>query len=246
MIEQTFKIPSTDEKSIYYIKSQMSHSPARKIVLTAHGITGNPKEFIHQMARNYFLERGYDVCRMAFYWGENDARKLQECDLNIHAADMNQVIQTLKNDYDEIYVAGHSYGGTTLLYACPEVNALAFWDPAALPSWPNKLMSFPDCQVQVYPSNGVMKIIGQKMIEEAKSFTSDFIIGNIKDIRSPSVVLLAEAEYINNKETNRKMIYDYLVCEKELHFIPEADHCFTYKMTITELLEKTYNWFERF
>lgn len=246
MIENQIRIPAGDGKNIYCLKSQYAQTLSRKIVLTAHGLTGSPKEFIHQMARNYFLDRGYDVCRMAFYSGEDDARTLQDCDLNVHAADLNSVIKALKQDYDDIYVAGHSYGGTTILYACPDVKALAFWDPAALPSWPNRLTHLPDCQAHIYPSNGVCKVIGQKMVDEARALTADVISGKIKQITSPSIVLLAEAEYLTNKGTNRKMVYDGLVCEKEFHFIPKADHCFTVQMTVLDLLEKTYNWFERF
>ena len=126
--ESWFSALSKDGKKVFGIfNAAASGKVADKIVVIAHGLTGSPQDAMHQSARKYFNERGYDVARIAFYNSDPDGRLLRDCTLQLHADDLNAVVDRFSGQYKKLFVAGHSYGGLSTLFANPDATAISFW-----------------------------------------------------------------------------------------------------------------------
>ena len=242
--EKTLFIPAFDKKSIYCVVNYAGDAPSEKAVVLAHGLTGNPNEYIHLMARDHFNRLGYDVYRVAFYWHAENCRVLHETTLAIHALDLNSVIAHIKTDHKKIYVCGHSYGGLTMVFANPQADAVAFWDPAFYP-W-SEFMEEEGVhlsEMSLYSIGwGMACLMGKAMYTEAQSMKPEKADPMAAKITAPSIVLQAE----NGGHDNCTKLYDALTCKKDIKVIKDADHCFTRGLTVQPLLEATQNWFKKF
>lgn len=243
-MEKQIVIKARDGKSIYLVYNQAGNEPSKKIVVMGHGLLGRVDSYLLQMARIFFNKNGYDVARVSFYSEAEGARNLHNATLQLQANDLNDVIAYFKPAYQDVYAAGHSYGGLTMVFAQPQVNAVAFWDPSFVPwveFWEKDLMELCDGKLKALHWGGI-NIIGQEMVDEAKALTLEKAQAMASKITPPSLVVTAELE----DRLLRKELFDALTCEKETIDVKKAGHCFTEEMTVNELLQKTYDWFERF
>jgi len=230
-------ITASDGKKIFVYCNRAEDIPSKKAIIIGHGLGGSPNGYMHIIARDYFNSHGYDVYRMAFYWDEPEYRILHECTLAIHAKDLNTVIDSVRLNHEKLYVCGHSYGGLTLVYANPNVDALSFWDPSYQPwdrFWSKAAILSEDKKSYLLRWEYLITI-GHPMIEEAKSMTSI--------IKTPSQVILAGETWLRQ---DTQMLFDDLNCQKEFITIDGAGHTFVEGQVVYELLEKTHQWFERF
>lgn len=240
-----FNIGAFDGKKIWCRLNKAEDGKATKAVVLSHGLTGHPNEYIHMMARNYFTVRGYDVYRFAYYNDGDDYRTLTDCTLDIHGKDLNSVIGFVQQSYEKVFVCGHSYGGLTMLFAQPQVAAVSFWDSSFLPYdafWKHSAEYVPELNSYSLKWECEFKV-GKAMVEEAKALTAEKAISMAATFKAPSLVVLAGDSTENAGATR---LHDSLCCEKALHDVEGADHCFTKGDTVFGLLEETYNWFERF
>ena len=243
MQETFFNIDTVDNKKIYCVYSTSQDTPSNKAVLLAHGLTGHLNEYIHFIARDYFLSKGYDVFRMAFYAEEEQYRLLTDCTLKTQANDMNSVVAHIKTKHEKVFVCGHSYGGMTILFANPDTTANAFWDSSFMPwqeFWNTKeiepLPNSKDYQVHWV---GITQILSQSMHSEAKKLTEEDSHQLAAHINAPSAVFMAD-------HPNNKLLFEALTVPKIFSIIENADHCFTRGETALELVKQTHAWFEKF
>lgn len=248
--EHDINIPTTDNLDIFCRVNTASNTLSQKAVILAHGLTGHVNEYIHMSARDFFTKRGYDVYRISFYCDGENHRKLQNTTLQIHANDLNKLIQHLKEEksYDNIYVCGHSYGGATILFANPETSANAFWDSTIYPwegHWRDLATNLEHFGEEFFIQcwTGMPMLFGNAMLEEAKTNNPEIMRKKAASISSPSFVGIAE--YGDFEKNKRKELYESLTCKKEYTLIKGADHCFNNGNTVQDLLEETYKWFER-
>lgn len=245
MRERAFDVLSADGKKIYVCLNRAGDKPAKKAIVIGHGMAGSPNSYVHMMARDYFNERGYDVYRMAFYWDEPGYRILHECTLDIHGQDLNAVLDHVRGAHQKIYACGHSYGGLTLVFANPRVDALSFWDSSYQP-WDRfwSKSAIPTGDGETYHLRWEYLItVGAPMMDEAKDLTRDKVRMMAEKIKTPSQIMVAENSWLIN---DTSMLYDDLVCNKERQVISKAGHTFVEGKTVYDLLDKTYAWFERF
>jgi len=238
--EEDFSLPTKDGKVIYGIITYATN-PTDKIVILAHGLTGHIRAYIHMQARKFFAQNGYNVVRFSFYEAKDDARKLKDTTLKIHAEDLNIVCDHFRKSYKNLYCAGHSYGGTTLLLANPKANAFSFWDATFYPismHWDHrkKLEGTPYYTLEY----GITVLIGSEMYNEAYTLDTKLLANKIE---TPSHIILAGD---NNENIPREGLYNTLTCEKSLDDIDGADHEFTVKNTLNDLLTKTLDWFNKY
>lgn len=245
--EQVLNVTAPDGKKIFVYCNRADDTPSKKAIVIAHGLGGSPNGYMHLIARNYFNALGYDVYRMAFYWDEPEFRILHECTLAIHGQDLNTVIEYVRNGHEKLYVCGHSYGGLTLVFANPHVDALSFWDPSYQP-WDGFLsqsVKLSDDKKSYLLCWEYLITIGHGMIDEAKVFTRDAAQKMTSKISVPSQVVIARKSGLKqNHET--QMLFDDLTCVKEIFTVGGAGHTFVEGQVVFELLEKTHLWFERF
>lgn len=241
--ETVFMLPTKDAKSIYCVLNQCGSAPAESVVVLSHGLTGGPYEYMHQAARDYFNARGYDVVRFAYYWNLPECRMLEDTTLEIHGRDLNTVIGHVRETYRNIFVCGHSYGGLTLLFANPRVNALSFWDAAYRPGWVVNAATIPSGETCVI-FGGKRSLIGTAMAEEAARLvqTPSELAYRAGAILTPSQIVVAGA---GDKQATLNDLMQCLTCPKEMHTVPGADHNFYYKDTMQDLLRLTESWFWR-
>ncbi len=242
--EKYLNIPGFDKKNIYSIVNYAGDQPSDKAVVLAHGLTGNPNEFIHMAGKEYFNALGYDVYRIAFYSSEPNCRMLHETTLAIHGLDMNSLIAHIKQDYKKLFVCGHSYGGLTMVFANPQVDAIAFWDPSVFP-WTEFMErdAAHIAEMSLYSIGGsAMKLMGKAMYVEAISLVPEKVNPMAARISAPAIVIEAE----NGGLGNSAKLYNALTSQKDLKTIKDADHCFTKGLTIQPLLEATQNWFKKY
>lgn len=243
MTERTIPITAHDGKVIYSVFNPAIGGKSDVLVVIGHGLTGHPNEYLHKTAQRYLNEKGWDVLRVAYYASQDDARKLEDCTLAIHAQDLNTVIAANKSKYRKIFAVGHSYGGLTMLFANPNVDALSFWDSSFTPYeafWKSDAVYVPelDCYKIGW---GSTKIIGKAMYEEAKDLSEANAISLAQQIAVPSQVVLAT---VGQENADPEIFFKSLRSIKELCKI-ESDHCFYIENTADILAQKTYEWFVR-
>lgn len=242
MLESWKSIPATDGKHIYYIETLSGSVKSDKAIIIGHGLTGHPQEYMHQIATRYFVGQDYDVYRIGFYGDPKDARKLPECTLAIHASDLNQLVAHVSPNYKKTFVAGHSYGGLTLLIANPAVDAIAFWDSSYVPEFWDQAIYIPETDKYVI-GWGVYSLIGKAMFEEAKLYTRDYSKSLAAKVKTPSLVALAKLGRENNDEA---ALYNDLACEKQLAEFAGASHCFYEEHATESLMRETEEFFSKY
>lgn len=243
--ETTFDVIAPDGKKIFVYANRAGNTPSKKAVVIGHGLGGSPNGYMHIIARNYFNALGYDVYRMAFYWDEYGFRKLHDTTLAIQGQDLNSVIEHVRGTHDKLYVCGHSYGGLTLVFANPQVNAMSFWDSSYQP-WDRMWLksTTPAADGNTHLLHWEYHItIGQAMMDEGKALTRDAARDMTQQIITPSQVVVASESWL---QEDTQMLYDDLICQKEMVEIKGAGHTFVEGQIVYELLEKTHKWFERF
>lgn len=243
--EDVLNITAHDGKKIFVYCNRASDVPSKKAIIIAHGLGGSPNGYMHLIARNYFNALGYDVYRMAFYWDEPEFRILHECTLAIHGQDLNTVIEHVRDRHEKLYVCGHSYGGLTLVFANPKVNALSFWDSSYQPwdgLW-SKSAKLSDDKKSYLLRWEYLITIGHGMIDEAKALTRDAAQKMTSKIYAPSQVAVANEGFL---KLDTQMLFNDLACAKEIVTVDGAGHTFVEGQVVFDLLKKTHHWFERF
>lgn len=239
-----FSLNARDGVKIYYTLNHADDGQSNKLIIIGHGLTGHRFEYIHQITHRIFMSAGYDVIRIAYYADAKDARKLDDCSVQTHADDLNDLISHVKNDYSKVFYAGHSYGGLTALLANPDVNATAFWDATYIPNfWDSEASYIPelDCYKIGWGTNSLASRV---MYEESKYLTHDVMLPKAQSFKSPALVVLAG----NNTDPfeNRDYLIKDLSEPKSLFEISNATHCFLEVGTSELLAEKTLEWFKKY
>lgn len=222
--------------------NQASLQRSKRLIVLSHGLTGRPREFIHVMAKRAFNAAGYDVARVAYYSGEENARTLRECTLEIQAKDLNTTLDHFRAHYPEIFIAGHSYGGLTLLIANPKATAVSFWDSTWTPGWTEEVASIPELNSFAF-NNGQESLIGRAMFDEALEYAAHPPLELAKQFKAPAQVILAGQDAKPGR--GRIELFNALSGVKELQIVKDADHQFTEGSSVEELIEHTLAWFRK-
>lgn len=243
-LESDISVTSFDGKKIFVRLNKANNKPSRKAVVIGHGFTGKPEEALHQVARDYFNDRGYDVYRIAFYHDDTGYRRLHETTLDIHAKDLNAVLDHVRVNHEKLCVVGHSHGGLTMIFANPQADALSFWDPSYQPGRRWVINAQLTSDGRYYERTGRFKFaVGIDALEEVKKLTRDAAREMAEKITAPSLVVVAEDSWLGD---DPNMLFEDLKCEKGKVRIKGADHIFGRGKTAHDLVQKTYAWFERF
>ena len=151
----------------------------------------------------------------------------------------------MRAKHKKLCVIGHSHGGLTLIYANPQADAIAFWDPSYQPPGRRWVLNARlDASGKYFERDGRFKfMVGKDSIEEVKSLTRDVAKNLAGKINTPSLVVLAENSWLGE---DPNMLFEDLECEKGKVKIKGADHIFGKGKTAHDLVQKTYTWFERF
>ncbi len=245
--ERPLVLDSGDGARICGVLSRAEARTGRAVIM-AHGFTGSLDGFVYRAARDRFLAAGYDVCRFNFYSWEAGARALRDVTLAVQAADLRRVHAHLRPDYDRLYLAGHSYGGTTLLLSgIGDAAAFSQWDslfvPASIWSRPVPLAVFEPVLGLYVTCDQFRAQVGVAMAEEGRALDRAVMERIAATVTVPTQFIVAgEGGYDDSQQDFSAAMGGPV----ERRVIPGADHIFTGGTCIDALCDATLAWFARY
>ena len=75
-----------------------------------HGLSSGPFDDLYHAQARLFAAAGYNVWRPALYWWEKGCRRLSECTMAMHIADINILLNKKISKKTPLHLVGHSYG----------------------------------------------------------------------------------------------------------------------------------------
>ncbi|MBA3283687.1 MAG: alpha/beta fold hydrolase [Nitrosopumilus sp.] len=239
-MEKDVKIKTPDGKIIEGILRGNIKKP---LILIVHGLCGNINEAMHYNAARYFEKQGFSSFRFNLYsWGK-DNRKLHECTLKTHGADIDLVLKFLKSTgAQKIFAIGHSYGFPALLHSkANTIETLVSWDGSVLPR--DTFLKKPSIIKPVKGrliDEGYLTIMGEGMAKEQRNVNS---IELAQDFNKPIKLITIPKD---GNLIGAKNIFRVLSEPKELTIIKGASHNFTEEGKQEELYYETIQWFKKF
>lgn len=244
-MEKELIIPVAKGVSVY---GRINGSPKnRPVFIVVHGLPCSIYEGLYERATQWFAKQGYASYRFNLYGWQKDARQLIDSTLETHAADLDAVVRYFRNQGAQtVFVAGHSFGGPTILLSKEQAfDAAVLWDPSYDISFTRKKYGFAGGtyikELKGYFMRwGTNTVIGEVMAKEVdalpwKTLTKDFF-APLKIIAAEKGVLVKGAKAYF-KTANKP---------KELAIIKGATHYFDDKEGMQEkLFEMTKKWFEK-
>lgn len=249
-MEKEVEIKTNDGKYIYGVlrltqnKARLDGKP---LVVFVHGLTGHKNEHHFFNGARFFEKRGWPTFRFDLYGDEKRSRHLQNCTLETHAKDLDTVIDYFINKgAKKIFVAGHSYGGLTILMSKnKKYDAIALWDSSHEPF--GFLKHAKRIKTKKYTGYigdwGIQFVIGEEMIKEAKKLTGKKCENLIKSLNVPVKIIVAgKGVLIKGGQKYFKAANK----PKEFKIIKSTTHVFDEDGAEEKLFQETYNWFLKF
>lgn len=240
-MEKFVKIKTKDGHIIYGTLNA-AEKKSDKLIIFVHGFTGHQNEHIFFNGARYFTDKGFDTIRFDFYAGEKGARNFRDTKISQHGKDITTVVKHFRKKYKKIYVVGHSYGGTSLLFVNQDlVEGFVFWDASYI-EWSEESNGMKyDEHLDAYILNeGIEHIVGKGFVEELKNFPDCGEL--ISKINKP--VFFVTAGRKGNSKAG-KIFYSKANQPKTLINIMTADHCFNNLKDEDKLHKETYEWIKK-
>lgn len=113
------------------LKGVLRGSLDRPLVIMLHGLPGYGNELLQYLGSKYLSEQGFATFRAFLYAYDKRTRDLADCTVDIHAADLDVVVDYFREKgVEKIFAEGHSYGGLTILRSKSRLDGAVLWDPA--------------------------------------------------------------------------------------------------------------------
>lgn len=244
MKETSWTITARDGAAIH---GRLNHAEKKSnhCVVMVHGLTGNMQEYQHKAGALFFAAQGYDVFRFDLYGEEKGARRLRDCTLTTHAADLQDVLAEKTAGYDKIFLIGHSYGGPTIMLAQPkQAAAISLWDPSF--DLPHLWGQLPASEENGYciEGRGVEVLLNPAMMTETHLYDRENCLALSRTLGRPIQVIHAEHCIYNAPDEISWHSAGHP--DNERHLIKGADHCFVEGDTLAEALGHSWRWFSRY
>lgn len=233
MPQETKKIKAHDGKDIVVEVNAAEGNTCG--VLIIHGFTGNIQEHVFYNAAQSWPKKGLDVWRIALYPGEiENTRKMSQVTWEENLADIRLALKEMENAYEQIFIVGHSMGGTTAVYvSSPRIKAKVLWDPSYYTDSGDVLD--PELHPDYFTIDwGHTILVSKKYTQEAIQATK------FDGVLPPQPPLLV----IRASETKESWPQDRL--KAKLATIPNSDHCFNNEGNETLLFKETLKFFKKY
>lgn len=219
------KVDYTGKKTLWIFNHADAAQKGRKVIVLSHSLTGDPYEPLQQQAAEYFVGKGYDVIRLAYYKDDPGYRSLNEVTLDLQIRDFEDVMHFAVRNYKYRYFCGHGHGAMMFLLTNPDATALSFWD-------------------SVYEPDTVMKSRNILLFGEIKGLcpTPESLKQRVKELKAPAQVVIADTEKNHQAMTT---FYQVLPGDKDKKVIPGADRCFQPENSMHHLFKVTEEWFAK-
>lgn len=229
-----------------YIYGRLNGTANRPLLIVVHGLSGSMDEDLYLNATRWFSKHGYTTFRFNLYGAEKDTRQLTESTLKTHASDIDAVVRYFRiKKFQNIFLAGHSYGGPSILLSREQkFNGAVLWDPSYKVSFTKTQKGTPTVkylkEVKGYLMNwGVNFIIGRAMADEANTIRWDDLT---KNFHVPLKIISAGKDSLVN---GAKHYFKTANNPKNLTIIKNATHYFNDTEDMRRNVFKlTDNWFK--
>lgn len=243
-MESKWTLHTADNHIIYGIKSHGS-TPSTKAIFIIHGYACSANDYALKRAADHFY-KDFDVYRFNLYDGQDGGRSIENCIFHTYVDDLNLVLENFSPAYDQVFLIGHSYGGTIIMMTNPEnITAVSLWDPSFnLKGLQADFKSgYEDCGDVYKLKGGVTTLMSKEMYNLGTQMDENVCIELAKNFSSPVQVLTAENAYYNDKPLS----YNSFGNPNNIReFIENADHNFFDGNSCDDLLNKTEKWFKQY
>jgi len=233
----------------HYTYGKLSGKPTQPLFIVVHGLPGNMDESLYTDATRWFGKHGFATFRFNLYDWQKGARQLIDSTLETHASDIDAIVTYFrKQGFKKIFIAGHSYGGPSILLSKEQdFDGVALWDPSYRSSFAKTKYGAPhgryikELKGYFMPTWGVNVVIGKGMSDEADTLNWNSLTSNFKAplfIATAGKGVLKKGHQIYIRKANSP---------KKQMIIPGATHYFSDTPKIQEgLFKATHAWFKKF
>ena len=238
-MQKTIKIRTKDNHYIHGGLYTKNKKP-KGLVIFCHGFTGNQNEHQFFNGSIFFTQKGYNTFRFNFYGGKKGERHFEQTSISQHGSDITTVINYFKDKSKKIYLIGHSYGGTSILFSDTKyISAIVFWDASYVIGENEKKDSdWKKIKNRYCIDWGMSIVVGNKFVKELFNFPDCGKL--ISKINSPIKFIGA------GRGIDAKKYYKVANRPKGISIIKDADHGFNTPETEKKLFEETYSWIKKF
>lgn len=247
MIESDIVLKSKDGAVIYGALAR-PEKEARRVIVHLHGLTHSHRHYLEMNAASYFPQHGFAHLRFSFYGREPDARRLSTIRLGDHLADLEAVLSYAQENFDEIYLIGHSFGGLVALLHNPEgIKAMSFWDPSfdVTHFWEasGTLSDSPSGQFH-HLDYGNVYVLGRPFVRDIADVPHRVCLDKAASFSAPVQLVVPEQSIFLASPHSRPEDYvDAFPEGSELVQMPNANHTFTMQGNAQKLFEETVKFF---
>ncbi len=243
-MEKKLKIKVSEKNYIYGRLSGSFHQP---LFIVVHGLTGSMDEELCLDATRWFSKHGYATFRFNLYGPEKNARQLMGSTLKKHASDIDAIVRYFRRKkFRKIFLAGHSYGGPSILLSNDQkFDGAVLWDPSYKVSFTKTPKGVSRVkylkEVKGYLMNwGMNVVIGKAMADEADKLNWDNLTPNfqvpLKIISAGKSPLVRGAKHYFKTANN----------PKDLTILKDATHHFNDTEDMREnVFKSSEDWFKK-
>lgn len=248
MIEKVFRLPTKNDFSVYTTLRQQG---ASKIVIHIHGLTHTMNHLLEVLSADYFLEQGYDHCRIGLYTRDADSRPLSKATMSSHVSDIKAVIDYFAQQYDDVYVSAHSLAGLCMMILNPDnVKAMSLWDPSLdVPNFWRAAgcLNHVASLNQYHLNYGNVYVLSEEMVQEIEQYPTDKCQKLAQEISIPTQFIIPDETIFLGSEQLQPEEYRYVFGgDFDCQHIHDANHTFSKAGNQQILFEKTWSWFENY
>ena len=240
-METQLKIKTLD-KHVIYGTLRPAKRKSSTLLIFVHGLAGHQNQHIFYNGARYFSERGINTFRFDLYNGEKGGRVLTKSGLSTHASDLNTVVKYFRKKFKEIFVAGHSMGGLTILLSDTDLaDGIILWDCSrTLRGVKQKLRYNKNLRTYIF-NWGFEFLVGKKPWNERSNFPFPNEI--MPKIQTPVKIIVAGKEEL---VPTGRAYYRYANPPKDFSIIKGATHFFNEEGTAEKLFQETYSFIKKF
>lgn len=234
-MQKFYALPTNDNHLIHGTLDGTAKTD--KLLIFAHGLTGNQYEHQYYNAPAFFNPKGYDTFRFDFYSLLKQGRQISEHSVAIHVQDLETVINHFQNDYKKLYLIGHSFGCFVIMNSDTSgIQRIIYWDPTkGMQNLQEKNATY-DEHSKLYTLHWGLEIqLSQQMIDDWKKAA---------DIESLTSKLTPNSYFIFAGNSNLRIAWQPFLENFPVETIPGATHRFVEEGTLEKLYQQTLKFLE--
>ena len=239
--ESDFFLPLGDGKRMWCLHNaanvRVKNLPKGDVVIL-HGLSSGPFDYLYHVQARLFAAAGYNVWRPALYWWEKGCRRLSECTMAMHIADINILLNKKISKKTPLHLVGHSYGAIQAMELAKSlksrVHGILLLDPSFnCKEWTPWLKSFGTTTTM---DSGVEFVLGQNMVDEFQTYDEAKCLNLAGQLTSPTIIAGAEKGILTKSNA---MYAKAIPAPKKLLNVKGAGHCFWEGQSIEKVTQAT-------